>query len=315
MSLFLTGTELLEIRKANRDPRFSNLYWALLNRAQRHAAQPGMRDENTTTDWWHHAYEYISETALAHAIKPDPSLGAWLRAVTMEIARRPEDDWIGPTFRIRQQPPVGHLETTHLSLAVALALDLAPEVFTEAERAELVRVLQTRAIPLCRGWMTANRHLANWRCILLAGAAVAAAVAEDKDTLDWARREYDLCLNVVQPDGSYAESLQYASYCFFGLMMTREALARSAPEKAVDLPIAPYAKAVLWFVYSHLYRKPVEGFGGAPMPRSINFNDSAAIGGPMPDLLLHIAAHAPPELAREAGLARWLFDDLYVDDP
>ncbi len=47
----------------------------------------------------------------------------------------------------------------------------------------------------------------------------------------------------------------------------------------------------------------------------MNFNDSAAIFGPMPDLLMHIAARVPKGLSKEAALASWLFDHLYGENP
>ncbi|MBN2643825.1 MAG: heparinase II/III family protein [Victivallales bacterium] len=316
MSIFLSDKEKELLRKPNSNRKLSNLYWGLLNRVKKYSYNPGLSSAaGTNSEWWHHAAEYVTDAALVCALNPaDKSLDIWLRHAVLEIARRPEADWIGPFFRDHTaNPPSGHLETTHLSIAVAVALDLVPGIFTDDEKADLEAALRDKAIPLCREWIKNNRHLANWRCILLAGMAVPAAVLNDREVIAEAAAEYDFCLNVVQPDGTYAESLQYSNYCYYGLMMTHEALMRRAP--SLKLSNRSYAKAVQWFVQSYLYNKPMTGWGAYPMPRSLNFNDSAAIFGADPDLLMHISATLKDEMPLEAGLAKWMFDELYTEFP
>ena len=314
MSIFFTNEEKQLIGNPNRDRKFSNLYWGMLNRVKKYSEAPGISNFATNAEWWHHAAEYVADAALVCALKPDEILKVWLRHTVMEIARRSEAEWIGPFFRDHTlNPPSGHLETAHLSIAVAVALDLVPEVFTDNELDELKTALQTKAIPLCREWLRTNRHLANWRCIMLSGMAVAAAVINDRETILEAAEEYKFCLNVVQPDGSYGESLQYSNYCYYGLMMTYEALMRRDP--SLNLSNQAYGKAVKWFVHSYLYKKPLSGWGVYPIPRSLNFNDSAAVFGADPDLLMHISATLKDELPEEAGLARWMFDELNLEFP
>ncbi len=315
MSVFLTEKERQLIGNPNRDRKFSNIYWGMLNRVKKYSEAPGLSSRKATnSDWWHHAAEYVTDAALICALKPDESLKVWIRHTVLEIARRSEAEWIGPFFRDHTaNPSSGHLETAHLSIAVAVALDLVPEIFTDDEITELKQVLREKAIPLCHQWLMNNHHLANWRCILLAGMAVAAAVINDREIMTEAAKEYNFCLNVIQPDGSYAESLQYSNYCYYGLMMTHEALMRRDP--SLKLSNVAYGKAVKWFVHSYLYRKPLTGWGPYPMPRSLNFNDSAAIFGTDPDLLMHISATLKEELPEEAGLARWMFDELYTEYP
>src|SRR5690606_12153879 len=53
-------------------------------------------------------------------------------------------------------------------------------------------------------------------------------------------------------------------------------------------------------------------WGAHPMPRSVNFNDSAAVYRASADNLLHIAARAKTRYPEAAGLARHLFDTLYT---
>ncbi len=253
MGIFLNDSERGAIKASLKDKVFANVYWGLLNRARRRAEAPGQTQLGGDTEWWHNAAELLTDGALACALAPSPEQKAWLKGVTLDIARRPVSDWIGPFFRNHSsQPPQGHLETAHLSIAVSVVYDLHPDLFTPSEAAEIVAALKEKGIALCLNWLDASRHLMNWRCIMLSGVAVAAAVLDEKETLKRVRSEYELCLNVVQPDGSYAESLQYSNYCYYGLMMTYESLVRRQPELEAELSVAPYAKAVSWFASSLL---------------------------------------------------------------
>ncbi len=310
MSIFFTEQERKAMKGVMRDRVFSNFYWGLLNRVGKYSESPGL-SSTANTEYWHHAAEYLGDAAFAAAQKNDPRLNNWVRSAALELARIPLEDWIGPWFREHSDPPKGHLETTHLAIAVGLALDLAPHVFTDAEQEELRSVLRSRALPLCREWLERNRHLANWRCILLAGYAVSAAILDDTEAMAWAAEDYNLCLEAVQEDGSYGESLQYSNYCAYGLMMTYEALAR----RGYRLDMSRYGRAIHWFCHSLLYRKPLAGWGEYPRPRSVNFNDSTAIFGAAPDLLTHISRYLKDSYPLEAGLAAWMFNHLYSENP
>jgi hypothetical protein len=315
MPLFVSDSERTAIATARSREPLRSFYWALLGRVERRAASPGLGDQGVTADWWHHAAEYLTDAAMAHAIiyKPSAAIDAWLRDVTLSIARRPLADWIGPSFRDHDaKPPRGHLETAHLTWAVAVVLDLAPGVFTAAEHDELCTTLREKGIVLCTSWLDSNHHLANWRCVLNAGLAVASAVLNDRPALERAVAEFRRCAGIFQPDGSYAESLQYGNYAAYCLMLAREALVRRDPALDATLPLAPYAKKSRWDAASLFYQKSLSGWGSFPRPRSANFNDSAALYRPSADLLLHIASRARDAHPAEAGLARWLFDTLYT---
>jgi len=316
MPLFLTANELQTIRQHREAEPLGRFYRALLERTRQRAQTPGLVGPGTTCEWWHVAAEYLTDAAMAWAVGAEEPLGRWLREVTLDIVRRPEDDWVGPPFRDhRSVPRLGHLETAHVSWAVAVVLDLARGLFSASDREEIAAVLTDRAIPLCLRWFDTNRHMANWRCIMLAGAAVPAAVLGDRKTIEWAVDEFRLSTEAFQPDGSYAESLQYANYAMSGLMLAYEALVRREPKLASQLSMNAYARSVRWFAYSHFYNKPLSGWGEGPRPRAANFNDCAAIFRPSGDLLLHIATRAGETLPMEAGLARWLFDELYLPCP
>ncbi len=313
MPLFLSDSERAAFHQLRHEDPLSSIYWALITRVEKRASTPGLIDAQTTVHWWHCASEYLTDAAMVHALKPSQALRCWLRSCTLEIVRRPVSDWVGPPFRDQKtQPPIGHLETAHLTWGVAVVLDLAADVFEPAELDEIREALREKGIALCQRWIEKATHLNNWRCVLNAGVATAAAVLDDREALEEATAGFQRDIEVFQKDGSYSESLQYGNYTGYTLMLAREAIVRHSPSLDAELPLDPYVKKPRWDVASLFYKKPLQGWGIHPRPRSANFNDSAAMYRASGDFLLHVAARAKESHPTEAGLARWLFDTLYL---
>lgn len=311
MSLFLSLFERDRLRALAPAEPAAALLDAMDKRVRRRAAAPGLSDRFATTDWWHHAAEYLTDAALVHAVRPTPVVSAWLHATVLALVRRPLADWAGPPFRgFGGGDMVGSLETAHLTWGLAVSLDLAADLFSAAEQEEIRSVLRERGLVPCRRYLDATGFCHNWNCVLLAGFTVAAAVLDDADALAEAAAWFPVAADHFQPDGSYGESLQYGNYAAFSIILAREALLRRSP--ATPPTLEPYARMVDWAAQSLLYRKPLSGWGPSARARSANFGDSAALFRPSGDLLIHIAAHARAVLPREAGLARWLFDTLYL---
>ncbi len=312
---FISVSEELGIREglASGDVDISRFFHALekrvYSRLDRNLANLG-----ETTEWYYPAAEYLSDAALLYLLQPGERLGSWLHDITLELIRKPAYDWAGPGFRDHSEPLTGHLETAHLCWATSAVLDLAPDLFDQHELVEIRRVLLEKGIALCSRWLKKNTHLANWRGILVSGIVVSAAVLDETGILDQYVGELNLCCQAFQPDGSYAESLQYGNYLAFALMLSCESLSRKYPLLASGFDISAYAKGIRWIAASMFYAKPLENRATKePVARAANFNDSAALFRSSGDLLLHIAArHTDP---KEAGLARWLFDQYYVPVP
>lgn len=317
MSLFFTATEQRHFEHARLSNPAAPLLEALRERVARRAASPGRLDREATVDWWHCAAEYLTDAAFTVAVSPEPAISEWLRQAALGVARTDEQGWVGPPFRDHNtRPLVGNLETAHLSWSLAATLDLAPQVFSVVEREEITAALREHAIPQCRRWLERSNIVANWRCVLTAGLAVPAAVLDDRTAMAEAVRHFKVAVQAFQDDGSYGESLQYANYAAFHLMLAWEALVRRQPELAPELPLFPHSRFVHWAACSHLYLKPMGGgWGGLDRPRAANFGDSAAIFRPTADLLLHIATRTAALEPKTAGVARWLFDTLYLGQP
>jgi len=311
MSLFLTENECARLISLPPHSPTAALFSAMHFRVSQRAAAPGLSDRTATTEWWHHAAEYLTDAALVHAIRPTPEIDAWLRSAVLGIARRPASDWGGPPFRGYRggEGAVGTLETGHLTWGLAVAMDLAADLFPPAELGEITTALRDHGLSACRRFLTHTGFCHNWNCVLLAGAAVAAAVLEDDEALAETVAWFPLAADHFQADGSYGESLQYANYAAFSIILAREAIVRRSP--ATQLTLEPYARIVRWAAQSHFYRKPLSGWGTTERSRCANFGDSTALFRPSGDLLAHIAVHGKEILPTEAGLARWLFDTLY----
>lgn len=314
-SLFLTEDELALIRKgvSSSNSRIIRFYEALKKRVRVRLSR-NLDELGETTDWYYPAMEYISDAAMFWRISEDEEVGRWLRTITLDLAKRPVSEWVGPDFRDHSQPFTGHLETAHLCWASAIALDLASGLFSAEEQQSLRQAIREKGITLCERWVTRNHHLANWRGILVSGIIVGAAVLRDEALLENYIPEWNLCVQAFQSDGSYAESLQYGNYLAFALMLAYEVLVREYPDSAARLDMGAYARGIRWIACSMFYPKPLSNWHtDEPVARAANFNDSAAIFRSSGDLLLHIAVrHRQPE---EAGLAGWLFNRYYEPVP
>jgi len=64
MSLFLTNAEAGRIESQPGDSSASALLSAMEARVRLRASGPGLSDASATTDWWHHAAEYLTDAAL-----------------------------------------------------------------------------------------------------------------------------------------------------------------------------------------------------------------------------------------------------------
>ncbi|GAB3180614.1 heparinase II/III domain-containing protein [Telluribacter humicola] len=312
---FLTDSEREAIQQRLRSQdRLTALFFdALHQRVYRRVRRKQLQEAEDTTAWYYPAAEYLSDAAMLYALQPEADLAGWIRVQALQIAGASLYDWVGPAFRSHAEPLSGHLETAHLCWALASVLDLAEPVFSENELAEVKKALQEKGILLCRCWLSANSHLANWRGILTSGLLVAAVVLDDEETVDGTLAEWQTCTQAFQPDGSYAESLQYGNYLAYALMLSYEAVARKYPQKAEGLDVAAYARGIRWIASSMFYAKPMTGWGEEPRARAANFNDSAALFRSSGDLLLHIASRHSD--TTEAGLARWLFKTYYEPVP
>jgi hypothetical protein len=313
-SFFLSEAERTKLKNVPSTSTTAAYLTGIQNRVYKRANSINFSDKSTTTEWWHHASEFLTDAALIHAVRPSVKSDAWLRSSILEIVRRPNADWTGPGFRGGGDGPiVGTLETAHLAWGVGLAFDMSSDLFTAAESEEIIKAIREKGLIPCKKYLDRSDFFHNWNCVLYAGFAVSAAVLEDEEAIKFANDWMPNALDHFQKDGSYGESLQYGNYAAYSVMVAHEALVRYSISKGVKKSISldPYARMSTWSAYALLYKKPLSGWPLMDWPRSINFGDSASIFRISGDLLVHIASRAKKELPQEAGTASWLFNTLY----
>jgi hypothetical protein len=309
-SIFLTDAEKTRLLHAPSTSPTASLLSAMQARVNMRALSPGLVDPTATNEWWHLAGEYLTDAALIHAVRPSAQVDAWLRASVLDIVQRSIAEWSGPPFRsYGGGEMVGNLETAHLTWGIGIAYDLASDLFSLEERTEIFSNLREKGMLPCQRFIEKTNLFHNWNCVLYAGFTVAAAVLGDEKALAYAAEWLPVAEDHFQNDGSYGESLQYANYAAYSIMLAHEALIRKSSLKTTTFE--PYARIVNWASYALFYRKPLSGWPIMDWPRSANFGDCAAIFRPSGDLLIHIAARARKELPLQAGLASWLFNTLY----
>src|SRR5512139_3061581 len=105
MSIFFTDQEKQTLKEVYNTSQARKFYWATLNHAARRAVNPGLGNLETTTEWWYVVEEYLTTAAMALCLKPDDKVKNWLHDITLSVAHRSEDDWIGPFFRDHDSKP------------------------------------------------------------------------------------------------------------------------------------------------------------------------------------------------------------------
>lgn len=291
----------------------ANLYAALLRRVDRWTETPGVTADGDSMQWWHVAWERLTDVAAAQRFEPDPRRAEWLRTTVLDICERPADDWVGPWFRQRTDPQRGMLETSHVGLGVVTVASLCPDLFGEAEHQGIRQALREKCQQQCRrtiDFLYGEHVLNNWLMIMLDGFGTVSAFLDDRPAVDKAVAEFAVVAGLYEDD-SYGESLQYWNYASLHLAHLYEVLTAHDPALTERLDLSGYTRSVPWAVHSLMYTKPMSGWGEQAFPRSLNFGDSTVLFRPTADLLLHIAARARETYPVEAGLARWLFDRTY----
>ena len=310
--IFITENELAAVRAVvDSNSKVGELWRALYARTMNNTAEDTLVQSADTQEWWHLVWERMADAAFVWAVTGDERLGKWVHDRTMELARLDADEWIGPWFRKRVDPPMGALETAHTINAVTEAYDLCPALFDEGEKAEILDALRNKGMIPALEFCEKRGFTNNWFCVLSGGYASAAVILGDDAAVETAVDLYDKGLSLYNSDG-YGETLQYGNYASLSLVHMRRVLMRYNPALRERLSLTPIANTVKLAAASHLYMKPLDTEGRTGVyPRSLNFGDCAAIYRPTADVLLAIAEeYDDPTIA---GLARWMFDVTYAD--
>ncbi len=342
MSLFITDQEHAAIAKAlvaGADAQ--RFFAALVDRALSFCARTGIVQDDDTMEWRHIVWERLSDAAFAVRFAEQgrrvaagggdyDQLTRWLHDTTMEIVRYERDEWIGPWFRARLDPPQGQLETAHVALGVGTVYDLCPQLFGDAELDEIRVALRDKGQYLTRNWLdsriSGHSHINNWFMVLLGGYVAASALIGDTAAVRQAADEAAVAASVYNAD-SYGESPQYWNYATIHLAHIVSVVRRYAAVHDPAITLDPavessYTACLEWLDATILGIHDVPGWGSG-YANSVNFGDSSHMFRPTADVLLQVAAAGVESAGRgattkpgaigAAGTARRLFDTLYAD--
>ncbi|MGC5170084.1 heparinase II/III domain-containing protein [Microbacterium sp. DT81.1] len=312
--------------RSERDPRISRIVEVLIDRARLWASAPTVTQPGELAEWWHVAWERLGDAAFAHAMRPDEQIAEWLRAETRRLLALPVDEWVGPFFRTRTNPPIGALETAHVGLGVAEVLELCPELFDEDEREHIVAGLIEHCLLPCERAVTAYEGSArrydesggaegtppnNWYMVLLDGFAAISLLSGDADRIATLPGRYRTASSLYNAD-SYGESVQYWGYATLHLTNVRELLDAHDPS-LLARDRAPYGPMMRWVAQSILFQGARPELGAGTYTTMVNFGDSAVTARPPADALTSIARPDAGTDDEDARLARWLFEHTYRD--
>lgn len=342
MSFFISDNEHDTIAKAiTTGGRAQAFFVALAERALSACERTGIVQPGDTMEWRHIVWERLSDAAFAVRFAEQgrrlaagggdfSGLTGWLHDTTMEIVRYDRDEWIGPWFRARLDPPQGQLETAHVALGVGTVYDLCADLFSDAELEEIRGALRDKGQYLTRNWLdsriSGQSHINNWFMVLLSGYVAASALIGDSAAVRQAAEEATVAAAVYNAD-SYGESPQYWNYATIHLAHIVDVVRRYAAAHDPAITLAPevessYTACLEWIDATILGIHDVPGWGSG-YANSVNFGDSSHMFRPTADVLLQIAAAGVESTGRgattkpgaigAAGTARRLFDTLYAD--
>lgn len=315
MGVFVSESQKEFIQnKIKSDARFGKLWRDYVKRVETYTDETSLAKMYDSVKWWHLIWERIGDAAFVYLIDGAKKAGAFVHDAVMHTClTRKEDEWIGPFFRNRQEPPVGQLETAHISCALCCAVDMCPGLFSDSEKETIKKLLRERVLPWSKRFLE-NGFVCNWQMVLLNGYATAACVLDDKEAVEYAVEKFNLLKKAYNSD-SYGESVQYSNYASLNLTHAYEVLVSYDPSLASVIDTSYQADMIKWYAASFMYMKPLGGeWGDKPYPRTLNFGDSAAIFRPTGDVLMHTAKRFAATRAKEAGLAMWLFETVYKED-
>ncbi len=317
----LTEEMLFKIReKRKTDHYYAFLIdHAVIDRARETAEHPGIRRPEDSQDWWR-CLNRIEIAALAHLFAPQETrIQNWLHDALKEITDMPDDQWIGPFFRPRCDPPQGMLETSAILVAVTEALGICPDILSRGETDRLLDRIRKVGLPYSRNWISAREKEGtfgsnNWSIVLLCGYAYGAALTEDEDALRFVTERCNYLCRTMNED-FYGETTDYWSYASSQFALIRLLLEAVRPDLASELlPVSVYAGILPWCAAQVIGPFRCEALTEPiPLIRWVNFSDANAIERMDATTLASIAIRKK-EMPQLASLASHLFFRTYAPE-
>ncbi|MFG0249553.1 MAG: heparinase II/III family protein, partial [Phycisphaeraceae bacterium JB051] len=241
--------------------------------------------------------------ALYYRLTGDKQAGAFLKAITLDTAKRSADFWMHKA--LRRYPadyPYGQLETAILARGMAPAMIWGRDLFTDSEYQLISQSLRHKGLyPMLRYLQTHKRH--NNFLPAIASGAMCAAIALD----DPVAKQHALALlndwgALLEDDGSYGEQIDYFNYAFVNFAKGQLALGK---EHVLQLgKQLPQLAGTLQWQLAH-YALNHKGYAVR-----VNFGDDDFHGGAPSRLTTQSLA-----LMTGNGLGTWMLGHMHGNVP
>ena len=304
------------LKQIKTDARLNKLWQDFCTRVQAYTKDGVLIPMYEPITWWFYVWDRIGDASFVYAMTGDETAGKYVYNCVMDMCKnKSEREWIGDWFRtVDENPPIGKLETAHISCAIVVAYDFCGDLFSDEEKELIENLLRNRALPMCRRFLEKGRPCNNWKMVLLNGYTAAAFLLQDKDAIEYAVEYFNFLTRAYNKD-SYGESLQYSNYSALHLLHAFELMTAYDNSLSEKLDTSFAANMMRWYASSLMYMKPMNDkeWGDEAYPRSINFGDSATVFRPTGDVLMHIIKQFSKSRPIESGLAMWLFETTYKE--
>ncbi|HAI11116.1 MAG TPA: hypothetical protein DCM28_05385 [Phycisphaerales bacterium] len=245
----------------------------------------------------------LLNVALYYRMTGDPQAGRFLKAITLDTARRPMDFWLHKA--LRKYPadfPYGQLETAILGRGMSVAMVWGHDLFDASEREMIQTALRQKGLyPMLRYLQTIKRHN-NFLPAIASGALCAAIALDDSLAKKHALDLLNQWGTLVEDDGSYGEQIDYFNYAFVNF--AKGQLALGAKHVTSLCETLPQLKGTLPWQLSH-YSLDDRGYAVR-----LNFGDDDFHGGAPSRLTTQLLA-----LMTGNGLGTWMLEHLHGNVP
>ena len=235
MKHFFREMEIERLKNAPKGSMQELLFRAFRARVYEETRFPGVVQPGDIKEWFHVCQGRCEGAAFIWYIDRNEALGKWIHDTALWIRDQDAGEWIGPWFRNHSQPYVGMLETAHITAALCGILDMAGELFTEAEKDSIILALREKGMVPCQRYcdevLSGKRKFNNFYHVILGGFARAALLLEDREATEYVLQNVLRCADMYSGD-SYGETLHYSDYASTNYCWLNEYILRLLPEAA-----------------------------------------------------------------------------------
>lgn len=293
------------------DPAMARFWDGLISRARELLASGNTGLPEDEAARLTYVIRFIAPLALLHAATGEEHLGALLKQIIVDLIERPMAFWVHSDLR-RYEPdwPTGQLETAELARSVALAAIWSRDLFSDAEYAHVLAMLEKKGLDPSLRWIEGRgmQQKNNYLAVIGSGALIAAIVLEDAEAEVESIRALERWLALIEDDGSYGEPQGYFEYgCsrfFFGWWALGHERAREM------LKDSPLRKSLDWMVYYFILAE----HQGTTSAWRVNFGDDDFLTGPRGRTTFENLVSESLAYAYDDGLGTWIAKNLIHQD-